>query len=95
MEVHHLDLYRFQAPGDWVDAGLDDLINGQTILLIEWPEQGGKFVPAADLTVELEICDNSRRATLNACSPGARAGLDSLDMTAANKANAANPDSTP
>jgi tRNA threonylcarbamoyladenosine biosynthesis protein TsaE len=95
VEVHHLDLYRFQAPGDWVDAGLDDLINGQTILLIEWPEQGGKFVPAADLTIELEICGDSRRATLSACSPRARMGLDSLDIAAANDADAASRDSTP
>jgi len=95
VEVHHLDLYRFQAPGDWIDAGLDDLINDQTILLIEWPEQGGIFVPTADLAVALEICGDSRRAILSACSPRARAGLDSLDMTAANKANAANPDSSP
>jgi tRNA threonylcarbamoyladenosine biosynthesis protein TsaE len=95
VEVHHLDLYRFQAPADWIDAGLDDLINDQTILLIEWPEQGGTFVPAPDLTIELEIRDDSRRATLSACSPRARMGLDSLDIAAANEADAANRDSTP
>jgi tRNA threonylcarbamoyladenosine biosynthesis protein TsaE len=95
VEVHHLDLYRFQAPADWIDAGLDDLINEQTILLIEWPEQGGTFVPAPDLTIELEIRDDSRRATLSACSPRARMGLDSLDIAAASEADAANRDSTP
>jgi tRNA threonylcarbamoyladenosine biosynthesis protein TsaE len=94
VEVHHLDLYRFQAPGDWIDAGLDDLINGQTILLIEWPEQGGTFVPAADLTIKLEIFGDSRRATLRACSPSAQKGLDSLEMAAANEATAAHQDST-
>jgi len=81
LEVHHLDLYRFQEPADWVDAGLDDLINGRSILLIEWPEQGGSFIPAPDLTITLEICGDSRRATLCACSPGARGRLDSLDIS--------------
>jgi len=87
LEVHHLDLYRFQAPADWVDAGLDELINGRSILLIEWPEQGGHFVPAPDLTIKLEILDDSRRATLCACSPRAQKGLDSLGMAAENSAN--------
>jgi len=81
LEVHHLDLYRFQAPADWVDAGLDDLINGRSILLIEWPEQGGPFVPAPDLTITLEICGDCRRATLGAFSPRARGGLNSLDVS--------------
>jgi tRNA threonylcarbamoyladenosine biosynthesis protein TsaE len=90
LEVHHLDLYRFQAPADWVDAGLDELINGRSILLIEWPEQGGHFVPAPDLTIKLEILDDSRRATLCACSPRARKGLDSPEMAAENAANEAN-----
>ena len=78
IEIHHLDLYRFQTPADWIDAGLDDLIDEQTILLIEWPEQGGYFVPEPDLRIELTICDESRRATLAACSPRARVGLGSL-----------------
>jgi tRNA threonylcarbamoyladenosine biosynthesis protein TsaE len=79
-EIHHLDLYRFQAPTDWIDAGLDDLINERTILLIEWPEQGGPFVPTPDLTITLEICGDSRRAKLSACSPRAQKGLGSLDI---------------
>ena len=80
IEIHHLDLYRFQSPADWIDAGLDDLINEQTILLIEWPEQGGQFVPDPDLTIELSICDESRRATLAARSTRARIGLGSIEI---------------
>ncbi len=90
MEIHHLDLYRFQAPTDWIDAGLDDLINGRSILLIEWPEQGGTFVPAPDLKITLAMCDAGRLATLSACSPRAQKGLDSLGMAAENSANSAN-----
>jgi tRNA threonylcarbamoyladenosine biosynthesis protein TsaE len=89
MEIHHLDLYRFQAPTDWIDAGLDDLINDRSILLIEWPEQGGHFVPAPDLKITLAMCDAGRLATLSACSPRAQKGLDSLGMAADNSANSA------
>jgi tRNA threonylcarbamoyladenosine biosynthesis protein TsaE len=89
-EIHHLDLYRFQAPADWIEAGLDDLISEQTILLIEWPEQGGSFVPSPDLTIELTTCGDGRHARLNAPSPRARMGLESLDLTAPNETSAAN-----
>ena len=81
LEIHHLDLYRFQTPADWVDAGLDELINGRSILLIEWPEQGGHFVPAPDLTINLEICGDIRRVILCSCSPRARGGLDTLHIS--------------
>lgn len=97
-EIHHLDLYRFQAPTDWVDAGLDDLISEQTILLIEWPEQGGSWVPSPDLRIELTTCGDARHARLHASSPRARMGLDSLDLTARSEtiaSNAVNPDSGP
>jgi tRNA threonylcarbamoyladenosine biosynthesis protein TsaE len=81
LEVHHLDLYRFQAPTDWIDAGLDDLINQRTILLIEWPELGGRFVPEPDLSIELALFGDGRRATVCACSPRARLGLDLLNIS--------------
>lgn len=48
--VHHFDLYRFASPNEWEDAGLDDLITNDSICLIEWPQQGGEWVPAADLS---------------------------------------------
>ena len=34
--LHHFDLYRFQNPEEWLDAGLDELITADSIILIEW-----------------------------------------------------------
>ncbi len=53
--VSHIDLYRLRSP-DEVDAlGLAELGGSETLMLIEWPENGGDRVPPADLRVELGL----------------------------------------
>lgn len=59
-EVHHFDLYRFQTPEEWEDAGLDDLFHSNSICLIEWPSLGGEFVPQPDWVFEFSYADNAR-----------------------------------
>jgi tRNA threonylcarbamoyladenosine biosynthesis protein TsaE len=77
--VHHLDLYRLNSPQEWLDAGLDELVDGRSIILIEWPEQGGQWVPAPDLTIGLDIWNTGRRAMLTACSAQGATGLETID----------------
>ena len=64
--LHHFDLYRFTAPEEWDDAGLDDLADGHSICLIEWPQLGEGFAPPPDIGIELTHTEAGRRATLNA-----------------------------
>lgn len=74
--LHHFDLYRFTTPEEWEDAGLDDLFADNCLCLIEWPEQGGSFVPPADLTVTLENHEPGRRCTLEAHTEKGRKSLE-------------------
>ena len=64
--LHHFDLYRFTAPEEWDDAGLDDLADGHSICLIEWPQLGEGFAPPPDIDIHLGHTETGRRATLNA-----------------------------
>lgn len=64
--LHHFDLYRFQTPEEWLDAGLDELITPDSIALIEWPLQGEAFTPPADITLTLLPDNNGRQARLSA-----------------------------
>ena len=63
-KVEHFDLYRFQSPEEWLDAGLDELFDEHTIALIEWPQMATGFVPAADLTIALSVQDAGRLCTI-------------------------------
>lgn len=58
--VLHLDLYRLADPDEAAWLGLADEQAGAVRLLVEWPERGAGWLPAADLEIRLEH-DGSRR----------------------------------
>jgi len=62
--VYHLDLYRLSDAHELEDLGLRDLLEGQALLLVEWPERGSGVLPTADLLVSIEHRDVGRRVTL-------------------------------
>ncbi|ASK27765.1 tRNA (adenosine(37)-N6)-threonylcarbamoyltransferase complex ATPase subunit type 1 TsaE [Neisseria chenwenguii] len=75
--LHHFDLYRFTSPEEWEDAGLDELFADNSVRLIEWPQQGGGFVPPADLTVSLSRDGSGRSCAVTAHTPQGRKILES------------------
>jgi tRNA threonylcarbamoyladenosine biosynthesis protein TsaE len=60
----HLDLYRLQSPLEVDELGLRDYLVPGSLLLIEWPERGGRFVPPADVQLSLTYDGDARRARL-------------------------------
>ena len=58
--VVHLDLYRITAAIDLEGIGFRDYLDGQTICLIEWPENGATFLPAPNLRIILEYAGVGR-----------------------------------
>jgi tRNA threonylcarbamoyladenosine biosynthesis protein TsaE len=56
-EAVHIDLYRLHGGEELQQLGLRDYLNGNTLLLIEWPERAGGALPPADLAVRLELSD--------------------------------------
>jgi tRNA threonylcarbamoyladenosine biosynthesis protein TsaE len=64
--LYHFDFYRFLDPEEWIEAGLRDYFNAQSVCLVEWPEKAGDLLPAPDLTIHLHIEQNSRRAEITA-----------------------------
>jgi tRNA threonylcarbamoyladenosine biosynthesis protein TsaE len=53
--VVHADLYRLQDPDEFVALGLRDLAIAGHVWLIEWPQRGGRWLPAGDLNVTLAV----------------------------------------
>lgn len=66
LKIEHFDLYRFQSPDEWMDAGLDELFDAKTIALIEWPQMAEGFVPQANMTIALSVQDEGRLCTITA-----------------------------
>ncbi len=61
--VYHLDLYRLRSAEDVEDAGLDEYIGGDGVLVIEWPQVYSPLLGIDRLTVKLGAmpADESQR----------------------------------
>ncbi len=51
VNVLHLDLYRISDPGELEFLGIEDLFEASTLLVVEWPEQGGTALPEPDIEI--------------------------------------------
>ena len=52
LQVLHMDLYRIGDPDELEFLGVADLLDDQTILLVEWPDNGGSWLPEPDFICE-------------------------------------------
>lgn len=74
--VAHLDLYRLGDPEELEYLGIRDLDHAQ--LLVEWPDKGLGFLPAADVRVVIDYHGIGRRVSLLAESDAGCAVVDHL-----------------
>ena len=72
LQVLHMDLYRIGEPGELEFLGLADLLDNQTILLIEWPDKGGKWIPEADFVFKFGYASEGRDLQWSAHTSAAR-----------------------
>jgi tRNA threonylcarbamoyladenosine biosynthesis protein TsaE len=60
--LYHVDLYRLKEVNELSDLGLEELIYGQGITVIEWPEKAFALLPEHTLAVSIDIrADGSRK----------------------------------
>lgn len=79
LEIVHLDLYRLAAADELLGLGLDDYSPERCWWLVEWPERGAGYLPAATLAVGLELAPDGRLARLQGeAALIAACGLDSV-----------------
>ena len=66
--AHHLDLYRIADADELEWLGLPDLLESNSLLLIEWPERGKGVLPPADLGFRFEHAGERRNIAVSAHS---------------------------
>ena len=59
----HVDLYRLTDPDEAIELGLEDAFE-TSIVLIEWPDRLGEFLPADRLDIALETGPDGGREIL-------------------------------
>lgn len=51
--VYHVDCYRIKSPDEARDLGFEDMTREQAIVLVEWPERAGPWLPPLDRHLRL------------------------------------------
>jgi tRNA threonylcarbamoyladenosine biosynthesis protein TsaE len=78
--LFHWDLYRLGDSEELDYLGLRDQLDGEAVLLIEWPERGQGALPQADAVVTLAYADRGRRCQLEAYSAVGQSLLQQLSV---------------
>ena len=68
-----MDLYRINDPGELEFLGLEDLLDETSILLIEWPERGGQWLPEPDFIFNFAYAAHGRDLHWTVCTQHAQA----------------------
>ena len=70
--VHHVDAYRTQSLTELLDIGLDDLLDGHGVTLIEWADRCEALLPGRTVRVHIDgVGDEPRRITITNARPAA------------------------
>lgn len=85
IRVHHFDLYRLGDPEELEFIGARDLLEEDSLNLIEWPSRGEGWLPVADVNVTLSVAAMGREAGLSAGSPLGERTLARLTALLADK----------
>ena len=72
LQVLHMDLYRISDPGELEFLGIEDLLDDRTILLIEWPDKGGSWLPDPDFIFTFAYAGEGRDLHWKACTDRAQ-----------------------
>ena len=59
--LYHIDLYRISHPQEVEDLGMEEILDGEGICVIEWAEKASEFLPESAVRVEIVIEDKGRR----------------------------------
>lgn len=61
MPLYHMDVYRLDSCEDFINLGVEDLMYGDGISIIEWSERVREELPKSTITLRLEVREDGGR----------------------------------
>lgn len=62
--LYHLDCYRLRGAHDTDSIGLDDILDGDSVVVLEWAERIESALPKEHLWIEIRVREETRRNLL-------------------------------
>jgi len=62
--LFHMDVYRLETPGTFLDTGLDECFDGRGIVVMEWGDKWPEILPERRLNVAFSIMGEDSRELL-------------------------------
>ncbi len=59
--LYHVDLYRLSAPVDLWEFGVEEYLEGEGLVVVEWAEKVGDWPHCPIWVVEMSVCEGERR----------------------------------
>ncbi|MCB9678529.1 MAG: tRNA (adenosine(37)-N6)-threonylcarbamoyltransferase complex ATPase subunit type 1 TsaE [Alphaproteobacteria bacterium] len=69
LPLHHCDLYRLSDPDELVNLGLDEVLGGDGVVVVEWAERFPEILPADHLEVRIAIDGEARDVAIAGTGP--------------------------
>jgi tRNA threonylcarbamoyladenosine biosynthesis protein TsaE len=70
LPVYHVDVYRTQSLTELLDIGIDEMLDGHGVTVIEWATRCEALLPARAVRVHIDgVGDEPRRITLREPTP--------------------------
>ena len=87
MRVWHVDLYRLRDPLEIEALGIRELLDGDAVMLVEWPERWPEIEARSDVRLYLRHGDSEseRRLEVNAASERGRSLLARMKVGVSRK----------
>ncbi|MEW6585394.1 MAG: tRNA (adenosine(37)-N6)-threonylcarbamoyltransferase complex ATPase subunit type 1 TsaE, partial [Nitrospirota bacterium] len=57
----HIDLYRVNSEEEIQDMGIQDVIGGRNISVVEWAEKASRWLPDDVIKITLKVLDENER----------------------------------
>lgn len=61
MPLYHMDLYRLATPDEFAWLGVEEMLNGKGVSMVEWSERAGEELPDRSIEVKIELSENGNR----------------------------------
>ena len=59
LPLYHMDVYRLDSIDEFLDLGVEDMLYGDGICIIEWSEKISETLPDSTITISISIPDTT------------------------------------